>query len=143
MAKRKRQRKWKMPQRLWNLDIKGLNYQQKHLLNFIWACSPRGCVQWNCRLAKKFKRNPRTIRRWISNLSRLGLIAIGHADGPGRTIWPKYQAYATKPKLDIPDRPKDPKQVARFLAHLERKRKAQAKLNKPPPKWNPAKVPSA
>lgn len=143
MAKRKRTRKWKMPQRLWNLNEPGLNYQQKHLLSFIWACGSRGCVCWNCRLAKRFHRDSRTIRRWISNLHHLGLISIGHADGPGRTLWPKFQAYSAKPKLDIPDRPADPEATKRFLEQLERTRKAQAKKNKPHPKWNPAKVPSA
>ena len=143
MAKRKRHRKRKMPQRLWNLKIKGLNYQQKHLLNFIWACSTRGCFCWNCRLAVMFEVHPRTIRRWIANLKRLELISIGHADGPGRTLWPKFQAYSGKRKIDIPDRPEDPVKTAKFLKRLEEHKKYLANKNTKPPKWKPWKVPSA
>lgn len=81
-----------MPQRLWAADRKLLNYQQKHLLSFIWWCAPKGCHCWNGRLAKRFKVTPRTIRRWLARLKELELIAIGFPDGRGRTIWPRYQA---------------------------------------------------
>jgi len=93
--KKKLAKHWKMPKRLWVLKAKKLNYQQKRFLAFIWWCAPFGCHCWNCRLAKRFEVTPRTIRRWIKNLHDLGLIAIGHADGRGRTIWPKYQAKPT------------------------------------------------
>ena len=80
-----------MPKRLWLLPHKTLNFQQKHLLSFIWWCTPKGCHCWNCRLALKFKVTPRTIRRWLAKLKALELIAIGHPDGKGRTIWPRYR----------------------------------------------------
>ena len=101
-----------MPQRLWTTNKKLLNYQQKHLLSFVWWCAPNGCHCWNGRLAKKFKVTPRTIRRWISKLKRLELIAIGHPDGRGRTIWPRYQAKqpVSKPVENLLDpTPKKPK----------------------------------
>ena len=81
-----------MPKRLWSMDSKVLNWQQKRFLAFVWWCAPGGCVLWNCRLSKMFDRNPRTITRWIKHLHDLELIAIGFPDGRGRTIWPRYQA---------------------------------------------------
>ena len=85
-------RHWKMPKAFWVADHKVLNWQQKRFLAFIWWCAPEGCHCWNGRLSKRFKVSPRTIQRWVSNLNRLGLIAIGFPDGSGRTIWPRYQA---------------------------------------------------
>jgi len=91
MAKKNHEH-WKMPHRLWVLPRKTLNFQEKRFLAFIWWCAPRGCVCWNDRHAKRFGVCARTIQRWISHLKKLELIAIGHPDGRGRTIWPRYQA---------------------------------------------------
>ncbi len=79
-----------MPYKLWAIPRAHLNYQQKHLLSLIWWCAPKGCHCWNNRLAKKFGVCPRTIRRWLAQLKKLELIAIGYPDGRGRTIWPRY-----------------------------------------------------
>jgi len=83
----------KMPKRLWTLPEKTLNFKEKRLLAFIWWCSPKGCHCWNSNLGKRFKKSPRTISRWLHHLHKLELIAIGHPDGSGRTIWPRYQAH--------------------------------------------------
>ncbi len=88
---KKKRHHWKMPKRLWHLPRQTLNFQQKHLLSFIWWCAPKGCHCWNGRLAKRFKVSGRSIQRWLTRLKQLNLIAIGHPDGRGRTIWPRYQ----------------------------------------------------
>jgi len=101
-----------MPKGLWQLPWRTLNFKQKRLLAFFWWCAPDGCHCWNGRLAKRFRVSPRTIRRWISNLKKLELIAIGFPDGRGRTIWPRYKPQILKsqvvhnPKKTAPGRTK-------------------------------------
>lgn len=137
MAKRKKKRKYKMPLRLWRARLPGFNWQQKHFLAFIWSCTPRGCHCWNCRLAKRYHVTPRTIQRWISNLHDLELISIGHPDGPGRTLWPRYQALNTKTEPDRSHIKTTPEQTKKFLDATKRRRKAIAAKAGPPPKWRP------
>jgi len=80
-----------MPSRLWKIDRSRLNFQQKHLLSFIWWCAPTGCKLWNFQLAHKFQVAPRTIQRWLKILRTEKLIFIGFPDGKGRTIWPNMK----------------------------------------------------
>lgn len=162
MAKKGKQKKRKMPRRIWSANLDGFNWQQKHFLSFIWACSPKGCHCWNCRLAKHYHVTTRTVQRWISNLKHHELIAIGFPDGPGRTIWPRYQALATPVKplksehpitaeaqarflkqLADSKKPKpelDPKKKRAIEENLKRRRAKIAETYGPPPKWDPTKT---
>lgn len=83
----------RMPKLIWQIPRSILSSDEKHFLSFIWWCSPKGCHCWNCRLEDRFKISRRTVQRRLTKLQALGLIAIGHRDGPGRTIWPRYQAW--------------------------------------------------
>lgn len=96
--KKKTRKHWTMPRRLWNTQRRTLNYQQKHLLSFIWWSQPQGCRLWDRELAEKFEVSPRTIRRWLSVLKALCLISISQPKGRNRIIYPLIDTIISTPE---------------------------------------------
>jgi len=72
----------------WHLRIhtQGFKPQLKELYNYFVWFDQRACIQWNCRLAKKFGVSRRTIKRRLKRLVELKLIWITSGGGAHRRI---------------------------------------------------------
>jgi len=71
------------------LNIRALGLCEKVLLAHIYSFGEKGCWQSNATLAKIFMTSPRTVSRWVANLSCSGLIQKKSPKGYYRTMWAK------------------------------------------------------
>ncbi|GAI59802.1 unnamed protein product, partial [marine sediment metagenome] len=65
MSERSKRTKHHMPKWMWNMQIKDLNRSTKEFYAYLCIFGPNTNWQWNCRLAKKFHVDRRTIQRWL------------------------------------------------------------------------------
>lgn len=75
----------KIPYHILNIERLGLN--EKVLLAHIYSFGEKGCWQSNATLAEIFMISPRTIKRWLANIVRAGLVQVKSPKGYYRTIW--------------------------------------------------------
>jgi len=85
-----RSRAWSNPYkfRLWlgTLDHELLNDRQKRMVVYFTGWGPRGCDDWNYKIALEFHRSIRTIQRDLRHLEKHALVDIRGALGKHRRI---------------------------------------------------------
>lgn len=84
------QKPYPKPWWIWNVNNKLLPLRLKHFYAYFCWFGPNTCVQWNCRLAKKYGVSRTTIKRWLKRLRELKLIWITSSGGRHRRIHTHY-----------------------------------------------------
>ena len=78
--------KSKTPKWWYTVRVKEFPPALKEVYSYFTWFDKRTCIQWNCRLAKKFNTSRRTICRRLERLKKLRLIWITSGGGPHRRI---------------------------------------------------------
>jgi len=79
-------KKSKTPKWWYTVRVKEFPPALKEVYNYFTWFDERACIQWNCRLAKKFNTSRRTICRRLERLKKLRLIWVTSGGGPHRRI---------------------------------------------------------
>jgi hypothetical protein len=75
---------------IWKINNKLFPLRLKHFYAYFCWFGPNTCVQWNCRLAKKYGVSRSSIKRWLKRLRELKLIWITSGGGSHRRIHTHY-----------------------------------------------------
>lgn len=86
MILRKQYHKYDRPAWWWNIRVKEFPLVLREMYNYFAWFDNRACIQWNCRLAKRFGVSRRTICRRLERLKKLRLLWITSAGGKHRRI---------------------------------------------------------
>ena len=79
-------KKYSLPTWIRSQEFRQLNDTVKSFLGYLYSFGPDTCWQWNCRFAKKFHKDKRTIRRWLRKLRENGFVWIENPYGNQRLI---------------------------------------------------------